>query len=311
MGIPVIAAMSATETVLSIPELLEQILLNLDMQDLLTSAQRVNKHWQHIISTSPRLQQTLFFRPIASPAKPSRQYTTFPSTPLCTARRRDLSPYRAQVRATLNPLLAKRFGPEFFNTSSDPCRCASEWVYLDSGMQAPWSVKVGSNLLRQDETGPRERAFRHPNASWRRMLVSQPPQPGLGYVRDVRDHESPTSVAKGYIDASHEGGLRFGLLYDLVQTLAVSRWKKHHTPFRVSWGAVGSAEPSFPVLKACMEVLEETGVVLAVHYEPPKNSYYPESPQPGTLGKEDFGIPGVEMVDVVGKEMDWGQVIVD
>ncbi|KAL3438220.1 hypothetical protein BDV09DRAFT_118507 [Aspergillus tetrazonus] len=310
MGIPVVDIISATERALSIPELLEQILLHLDMQDLLTSAQRVNKRWQHIISTSPRLQQTLFFRPIAPPARPSRQYTAFPKTPLGAARRRELSPYRAQVRATLNPLLVKQFGSEFFNTGSDSCQCLSDWVYLDAGMQAPWSVKVGSSLLRPDERGARERAFRHPNASWRRMLVSQPPQPGVGYVRDVHDHESPTSVAKGYIDASHEGGLRFGLLYDLVQTLAVSRWKKHHTPFRVSWGAVGSVDPSVRVRKGCMEMLEETAVVLAVHYEPPKNSYYPESPQPGTLSKEDFGIPGVEMVDVVGKT-DWEQVLLD
>ncbi|KAL4907888.1 hypothetical protein BDW74DRAFT_113214 [Aspergillus multicolor] len=305
-------AMSATETVLCIPELLEHILFHLDMQDLLVSAQRVNRHWHDTVATSPKLQEALFFRPVSQPAKPSVQYTSYPQgeTPLWKRRRREIKPYRDELSTSLNPLLVRHFGNEFFDMSTLNAHNGangSDWVYLDESMQAPWSVKVGSTLLRPDQTGARETSFRHPNASWRRMLVSQPPQPGLGYIRSVHDHNTPTPVGKGYIDASSDGGLRFGTLYDLVQTLAVRRWKKHHAPFRITWGAAtGGPCPSqsFPVLKGCMEMLEQTGVVLAVHYEVPKNSYYPDFPQPGALKKEDFEIQGVRLVDVVVEEGD-------
>ncbi|RDW86946.1 F-box protein [Aspergillus mulundensis] len=303
--------MSATETVLCIPELLEHILFHLDMQDLLVSAQRVNKHWHATITTSPKLQQALFFRPISQPAKPPIQYPSYPQgqTPLWKRRRSETKPYTDELSTTLNPLLVKHFGSEFFNTSSGhTANNDNDWVYLDEKMQAPWSVKVGSNLLRTDETGPAETAFRYPTASWRRMLVSQPPQPGLGYIRSVHDHNTPTPVGRGYIDACSDGGLRFGVLYDLVQTLSVRRWKKHHAPFRITWGAAGSPSPSqsFPVLKGCMEVLEQTGVVLAVHYEVPKNAYYPDFPQPGALRKEDFELAGVGLVDVGVEEGEGG-----
>ncbi|KAB8229016.1 uncharacterized protein BDW43DRAFT_315352 [Aspergillus alliaceus] len=48
---------------LSQSELLELILLSLDLQTLLTSAQRVCSQWRHIIRESPFLQGTLFFKP--------------------------------------------------------------------------------------------------------------------------------------------------------------------------------------------------------------------------------------------------------
>ena len=53
----------AASRVLGIPELLERILLNLDMRELLTSAQQVSQQFRHVIETSPNLQQKLFRRP--------------------------------------------------------------------------------------------------------------------------------------------------------------------------------------------------------------------------------------------------------
>ena len=58
------------QTVLGIPELFEQVLLQLDMRTLLTSAQRVCRHWHETISLSPLLQEKLFFRPAADTAGP-------------------------------------------------------------------------------------------------------------------------------------------------------------------------------------------------------------------------------------------------
>jgi hypothetical protein len=51
------------DTVFAIPELHDAIFLHVPPQDLLLSAQRVCKHWQTIITTSPLLQRTLFFLP--------------------------------------------------------------------------------------------------------------------------------------------------------------------------------------------------------------------------------------------------------
>ncbi|KAI9926503.1 hypothetical protein MW887_004270 [Aspergillus wentii] len=49
---------------LQIPEILEQILLDVDMRTLLVSAQRVSQHWNTVISQSQPLQQALFFQPV-------------------------------------------------------------------------------------------------------------------------------------------------------------------------------------------------------------------------------------------------------
>lgn len=64
----------AIEAVLLTPELLEIILLHLDMTTLLVSAQRVSRHWLCVIAGSTKLQQALFFKPIAPPVKPSLAY---------------------------------------------------------------------------------------------------------------------------------------------------------------------------------------------------------------------------------------------
>ncbi|KAK3616181.1 hypothetical protein LTR56_026129 [Elasticomyces elasticus] len=47
---------------LSIPELLEEILLDLSTRDIL-SAQKVCKNWKQIIDTTPSLQRALFLMP--------------------------------------------------------------------------------------------------------------------------------------------------------------------------------------------------------------------------------------------------------
>lgn len=52
------------DNVFGIAELAESIFLECRIQDLLTKCQRVSKQWQDIITTSERLQQALFFRPL-------------------------------------------------------------------------------------------------------------------------------------------------------------------------------------------------------------------------------------------------------
>ncbi|OBT55403.1 hypothetical protein VE04_04711 [Pseudogymnoascus sp. 24MN13] len=58
---------SATTTVLSIPELLQNILTHLSVPDLLLTAPLVSRTWQHAILSSPLLQQQLFLAPAPGP----------------------------------------------------------------------------------------------------------------------------------------------------------------------------------------------------------------------------------------------------
>ncbi|KAF8144400.1 hypothetical protein K438DRAFT_1426589, partial [Mycena galopus ATCC 62051] len=116
-------------TVLSIPELLELILVRLPMRDLLVTAPLVSKTW-HAATLSPELQRALFFEPDA------------------------LSP---PIR---NPLLMETFPPFF----AVPPPNQNRWLWPgtpDAIKAMPWS--------RAPE------AFKRANASWRRMLVTQPP----------------------------------------------------------------------------------------------------------------------------------------
>lgn len=61
----------ATRDALAISEVLEMILVNVDMVTLLTSAQRVSKHWHGLISTSRPLQEILFFAPVPEASPPA------------------------------------------------------------------------------------------------------------------------------------------------------------------------------------------------------------------------------------------------
>jgi hypothetical protein len=78
------------ETAFTVPEILEQILLRLDMRTLLTSAQRVCVRWRNMIAESLIIQQALFFKPVQNAS------SAFPFK-------------------TPNPLLAELFAPWFIS----------------------------------------------------------------------------------------------------------------------------------------------------------------------------------------------------
>jgi hypothetical protein len=56
--------LSARDRALSVPEVLEIILLQFPLKDLLVNGQRVNRLFHDVITSSRSLQQALFFRPI-------------------------------------------------------------------------------------------------------------------------------------------------------------------------------------------------------------------------------------------------------
>ncbi|KAK6824955.1 Regulator of G protein signaling superfamily [Apiospora arundinis] len=145
---------------LIIPELLEAILLYVDERTLLVSAQRVSQHWRAVIAVSPSLQWKLFLRPDDRAA---------------TA----LAPRK-------NPLLAKAF-PFCFDdwpngvllTPQNGTR-ALLWAKSDTtAAEPPVLGRRRANpwypLPQWPHLRARREAFRRPDASWRRMLVHQPP----------------------------------------------------------------------------------------------------------------------------------------
>lgn len=115
-------ATSAVETLFSISELLEAILVHLDQTTLLVAAQRVNKFWFNVISASNTLQQALFFKPIKPPVKPSLAYSHYSNAQREQSENYWSSLYGREIEASFNPLLVKHFGSSvFFNPIDDGC----------------------------------------------------------------------------------------------------------------------------------------------------------------------------------------------
>ncbi|KAI0518284.1 hypothetical protein F5B22DRAFT_80086 [Xylaria bambusicola] len=168
---------SSSDAVLQTTELLQEILLQLDMRTLLTAAQLVNRQWHDVITTSPALQQALYFAPVVSSAYP----------------------------ATQNPLLSELF---------------PYWFQEGTGGDNPHALKEVKEISRLDfgclpmAQESRRHAFMYPNATWRHMLVRQPPVLTLG--RWTTSHSSWGNNHRIHIDEI-PGGLRMDRLYDIAQ----------------------------------------------------------------------------------------------
>lgn len=134
-------------------------------------AQRVSSGWKQLITRSPVLQERLFFRPRQSDA--NRQ---LPS---------DAVPARE-----LNLLLVEHM-PMWFPTSEDKRD--------QSVRDAPWAESV-SRLV-----------FLRRDASWRRMLLAQPPFTLFESVQRVH-HRVGDELSVGCIE--QPDGVRMGLAYD-------------------------------------------------------------------------------------------------
>ncbi|KAJ5178204.1 uncharacterized protein N7500_000903 [Penicillium coprophilum] len=133
-----------------INELLENILLHTEMKTLLTSAQRVSRAWSAMIKTSVRLQESLFF-------KPSKFDIADPSQRL------------------RNPLLEDILWAQFFlkqrQTSESTLAAVSRFPLREPERR---KLKV---YLRKD-------------ASWKRMLLQQPPTSSIGVLEIVKRSDS-------------------------------------------------------------------------------------------------------------------------
>lgn len=164
-------------------EIAEMILAHLPIQDLLL-AQRVCTGWRNLIKGSPVLQENLFLRPRH-----------------CRTTQRGSSdgmPVREY-----NPLLIEHMA-RWFNI----LRCSDG----------------DSDRVSFDKPGiEKKKAFLHRNASWRNMLLAQPPFTIFESVKTLytNDRAEVLSLSVGSIE--RPDGVRMGLAYDKAVELAMSK----------------------------------------------------------------------------------------
>jgi hypothetical protein len=161
---------SPTPEPLEIVELLEHILLHLPQRDLLL-AQRVCRRWHAVINASKHIQRALYFLPLP----PANSTSSQPAS---------------------NPLLASAFAGYFKFLA---------WEEFTSTYTSTWA----SMLLYSTEKRWQQR-FIQEEASWRRMLVTQPPVSHVDIVdqRIAPDYEDCFAEA----GAHNEEGVRMGEL---------------------------------------------------------------------------------------------------
>jgi hypothetical protein len=230
-----------------IPEIAELMLAHLDMRTLLVSATRVCQRWNSLISASLTLRKALFYD-----ADDDFTGDELGWDPLASDDR-DVSPQRPRF----NPLLVQMFGSCFFDFG----RLHQFVRRAESFYTMPWTSKPYSISFHDDPRYGRDyflvkpefkndedhrcalkdrQRFTRPNASWRRMLVLQPPPHHMGVLRwDSSDAFVRPEVAEvALLDKSATGGLRMGELYDFVQhELCYPRYpEKEALWFRIDWG---------------------------------------------------------------------------
>ncbi|KAK6216401.1 GCR1-dependent translation factor 1 [Pestalotiopsis sp. IQ-011] len=191
----------AMTRVLATPELLECVLQHLDMRTLLVSAQCACRVWHELIATSPALQEALFFKPgglcgrgsaktrrkkgqgndVTMPTDETTTTTTTTIDGATADRADDEEKHKKAVVVRKNPLLASVFPAWFEDYTRSPYHDASPGAVLSSVSRVPeWS-----EFALQPFAAATDRVLRYRRASWRRMLVQQPPARYVGEWRLV------------------------------------------------------------------------------------------------------------------------------
>ncbi|KAJ6533388.1 hypothetical protein DFH09DRAFT_820291, partial [Mycena vulgaris] len=162
-----LTTMSARDSVVQTPELVEHTLALLPIRDLLVTVPLVNKMWQ-AITLSPTLQRALFLEadPTASASHPVK-----------------------------NPLLVELFQPFFASNAAK---------------KYPWPGSAASILAMPWAQAPE--AFKRADASWRRMLVTQPPAQTMVVIQN--SHGMGGMSERRAVLRDHP--LRMSMLYDFA-----------------------------------------------------------------------------------------------
>ncbi|KAI3327823.1 hypothetical protein HD806DRAFT_531158 [Xylariaceae sp. AK1471] len=225
------ATLSAAQHVLGTVELLEFILLNLDTRTLLTSAQRVDRYWHEVIRHSPLLQRALFFEP-------------------------DLNAPRIYnlLLAGVFPFCFPHLDPE----AGDPMQpiCRNKVLPIDINFRTFPNI---STIIRKAS------AFAYIHASWRRMLVQQPPIYGKGptWTMITAGLNAPIEMLDyGIVPGPDPSPLRMEAL--LTKALMEERSADRYfvSAFRVIWNPVPNIVGYDPVRALIRGQLEKNTVVI-------------------------------------------------
>jgi hypothetical protein len=137
----------------------------------------------------------------------------------------------------------------------------------------PHSDDIAGHVFDDLELARRPSAFLRKGASWRKMLVQQPPAPALGIVQPVLK-SIVIELEKGWADFEDEGGLRMGPLYDLVlsQGLGAEGYS-----FQFIWWRLPPSQILEPVNNqktrdVVNRMLEEVDVVLQIQRTYPRGN---------------------------------------
>lgn len=180
-------------------ELLRLILLRVDPCTLLVSALRVSRRWNAAIMGSAQLQERLFFRPV-------------------TLRRG-----ARRVQPVQNPLVVLRgwmFHMLFYinHDDADDLRWALEKgtaypVHVPSGPSSVVPLRYILHEIQGSLYGTA--AFSRRGASWRKLLLQQPPIRSFGLVVSRRSSDGWYDTEMGRADVPR--GLRLGHLWDTMR----------------------------------------------------------------------------------------------
>ncbi|VUC30891.1 unnamed protein product [Clonostachys rosea] len=184
--------------VFSTPELFDMILLYVnDMPTLVASVPRVCRSWKLHADTSLDLKRALFFVPDRG--------TTMSDPDVASHFR-------------LNPLLCEHFGPLVESPAIfelDPPELQPHMDKFDfalrDGLDIHHIQMMRLSIAGRDTKGLKER-FAHKDASWRRMLISQPPARKIGYRCDQGNLPKTDGMERFIVPE----GLRMGQLWDSI-----------------------------------------------------------------------------------------------
>lgn len=192
---------SASGRFFAVYELVSHFLHQADA-DVLINCQRVCRFWNEIIEQTDTLQQNLFFVPLSADTD-----TTFDGS------------------VTLNPIMTAYFAPllgplEQICTSTDQYVLQSSPCRYSDLEALPWA-KDGTS-----EHAHARQAFARKEASWRRMLVTQPPIKALDWWHEWESANRQTEPRSSHLPVragtGHEQTLGYyyitlGMLWDILE----------------------------------------------------------------------------------------------
>ncbi|KAF2166465.1 hypothetical protein M409DRAFT_23104 [Zasmidium cellare ATCC 36951] len=187
---------SAAHRTFQVPELLEMIFLKASITDLLTKMPRVCKHWKATIEGSIKLQRALFFKPSADVLLHQDEESL-----------ENMSLGEVYIQGTEDtwnyPVIANPF---LFQLTNDYLISWSDASHMPKGVERP-------------------------EASWRRMLVTQPPMAQLdvhsqwcGCQNFALDLECWTKTSIQGKEAAKLGQV----VREGATPMSTSRWEKMH-----------------------------------------------------------------------------------